>query len=90
MAALSQFAVNITLSASVTNPINSSTFNCISPWGSSGPCATIEEAVGKVFGGEGGTQWGGRMGAYLASQTLNGASGTGATAFSTANIVGQP
>lgn len=88
MAALSQFAINITLSASVTNPINSATFNAIAPWGSSGPCATMQEAIEKVVGGEGGSQYGGRMGAYFSAQTLNGASGSGATAFSAANQVG--
>lgn len=88
MAALSSFAINVVLSGSVTNPINSTSFQLITPWGKSPVCATLLEAVNAVFEGKGGNQWSGRMGSYFLAQTLNGATGTGATAFLNANEVG--
>jgi hypothetical protein len=89
MAALSQFAININLSASVTNPINSTTFQAVAPWGQSSKRATLEEAIFDIVT-RCGSQQGGVMGAYMNSQTLNGASGSGATAYSSANEVGVP
>lgn len=88
MAALSSFAINVVLSGSVANPINSTTFQLITPWGKSPVCATLLEAVNAVFEGKGGSQWTGRMGSYFSAQTLNGASGSGPAAFTAANEVG--
>lgn len=88
MAALSNFAITIQLSGSVTNPINSTSFQAITPWGKSGVCATVQEAISQVFEGKAGNQWSGRMGAYFSAQTLYGASGSGPTGYTAATEVG--
>lgn len=88
MAAISSFAINVVLSGSVTNPINSTSFQLITPWGKSPVCATLLEAVNAVFEGKAGNQWSGRMGSFFSAQTLNGASGSGPAAYTVANEVG--
>ena len=89
MAALTQFAINVTLSGSVTNPINSATFTAIAPWGKSSARATLREALHDIAD-RCGTENSGVMGAYMLNQTTNGTSGSGATAFTNANEVGIP
>jgi hypothetical protein len=87
MANLSNFAVTIQLSGSVANPNNSVTFQCIAPWGQTVPCYNLQEALNDIFFGKGGSQWSGKMGQYFAAQTLNGATGTGPTGFTSANAI---
>ena len=89
MAALSSFGITVLLSASVTNPINSTSFQVVTPWGKSSVRATLREAWYDVMDRTGGQQ-GGVQGAYMNSQTLNGATGTGPTGFTNANEVGIP
>lgn len=88
MAALSSFGITVVLSGSVANPANSTSFQIVTPWGKSGVCATLQEAVTQVFEGKGGNPWTGRMGAFFQSQTLNGASGSGPAGYTAANEVG--
>lgn len=89
MANLSSFAINVVLSGSVANPINSTSFQVIAPWGKSAVCATMGEAISAVFEGKAGSMYAGKMGQYFTAQTLNGASGSGPAAFTAANEVGQ-
>lgn len=89
MAALTQFGINVLLSASVTNPINSTSFQVVTPWGKSSARPTLREALHDIADRCGNEQTG-VMGAYLASQTLNGATGSGATTYANANEIGIP
>lgn len=89
MANLSSFGVTVLLSGSVPNPANSATFQIVAPWGKSGQCANIMEAIAQVFEGKAGNMHTGRMGAYFTAQTLNGASGSGPAGYTAANEVGN-
>lgn len=90
MAALSSFGISVILSGSVTNPINSATFQVVAPWGMSPKCATVQEAISAVFEGKGGSQYSGKMGQYFTAQTLNGATSTSPPVpYTSANEVGQ-
>lgn len=88
MANIASFAINVILSGSVANPVNSTSFQLITPWGKSPVCATLLEAVNAVFEGKGGSPYSGRMGSFFLAQTLNGASGSGPAAYTAANEVG--
>jgi hypothetical protein len=91
MANISNVGISILFSGSVANPINSATFQIVTPWGKSPVCASLQEAVSAVFEGKGGNPWTGKMGQFFLSQTLNGASTAGGpTAYFTANEVGSP
>ena len=89
MAALTSFAITIALSGSVTNPINSTSFQAIAPWGKSSVRTSPREALEDIIY-RAGNEWAGKMGQYFASQTLNGASGSGPTGYTNANEVGIP
>ncbi len=90
MAALTSFGVTVLLDQSRTNPINSLTFQVVTPWGKSSKRATLREAWYDVMDRTGGQQ-GGVQGAYLNSQTLNGAtSSSPPTPYDNANEVGIP
>lgn len=84
MANISSFAITIALSGSVANPVNSLTFQAIAPWGASdfnsNPYTAVEDVMCSF-----GNMNAGKMGAYFSSQTLNGASGSGPTGYTTAN-----
>jgi hypothetical protein len=86
MANLSTFYLQVNLSGSVAQPNNSSTFQIVAPWGASGNCYTIEEALEQVFV-KSGSRYTGRMGNYFSAQTTNGLSTT-ITGTATANDIG--
>lgn len=89
MAALTSFAITILLDQSRTNPINSLTFQAVSPWGKSAAKVNVRDALYDLCDKCGSMQ-AGVMGAYMNSQTLNGATGTGPTGFTNANEIGIP
>jgi hypothetical protein len=85
-AALSNFAITILLSGSVTNPINSTSFQAVAPWGQGQPQPSLEGALMDLLH-RGGSQYSGAMYNYFAAQTLNGATGSGPTGYTSANNV---
>jgi hypothetical protein len=89
MAAIASFGINVKLSGSVTNPINTTYYQVVAPWGQTSQRATLREALHDIADRCGAEQ-GGVMGNYLNFQTLNGASGSGATTYLTANEIGIP
>jgi hypothetical protein len=84
MAALSNFPITIVLNASVANPILATSFTAVAAWGQSTPKPTIEDAINELLH-RGGSQYSGAMYNYMSAQTLNGATGSGPTAFLSAN-----
>jgi len=89
MASLSQFGITVLLSGTVTNPRNSLTFQVVTPWGKSAQRSSLYEAWHDVIDRVGDESTG-VLGAYLTSQTLNGATGSGPTGYTNANEVGVP
>jgi hypothetical protein len=90
MAALSQFFVTVLLSGSVTNPINSTSYQVVTPWGKSPQRATLREAWNDVMDRTGGQQ-GGVQGNYMLAQTTNGlTTQSGQVTPLNANEVGIP
>jgi hypothetical protein len=92
MAALSSFGIAIMLQPSppYTNPVNAPGYIAVAPWGQSATRSTVREAVEDLIYRAGGQQ-GGVMGAYMNSQTLNGAtSSSPPTPYTSANQVGIP
>jgi hypothetical protein len=90
MANLSNIYITINLSGSVANPINSSSFQVVTPWGKSSVRSSLREAWYDVMD-RGGSEHGGVMGNYFSSQTTNGATTTGSlTVFTNANEIGIP
>jgi hypothetical protein len=89
MANLSNFYISVNLSGSVANPLNSSSFQIVTPWGQTGACSTWAEAVNQAFFRN--SQVSGRMGQYFNTQTTNGLTTSSQTVPLTANdIVGNP
>lgn len=84
MAAISSFAITIVMNASVTNPILATGFTAVAAWGQSTPKPNIEEALNELLH-RGGSQYSGPFYNYMNAQTLNGATGSGPTAFTSAN-----
>lgn len=90
MAALSQFFVTVLLSSSVTNPVNTQTYQVVTPWGKSPQRSSLREAWYDVMNRTGDEQTG-VQGAYLNSQTTNGlATQSGQVTPLNANEVGVP
>ncbi|SRR5258708_33278596 len=81
MAAISQFFITVLLSNNTgtqpagagvpTNPINSPTFQVVTPWGKSSARSSLQEAFENVMDKPGAAQ-GGFLGNYLLTQTTNG------------------
>lgn len=90
MAALSQFFVTVLLSSSVNNPVNTLTYQVVTPWGKSAQRSSLREAWYDVMNRTGDEQTG-VQGNYLNSQTTNGlTTQAGATVPLNANEVGVP
>ena len=89
MANLTQFALNVNLSGSVANPVNSLSFQVVAPWGQSSKRSSLREALEDITN-RCGTEQAGVMGNYFRAQVLNGATGSGATGYTSANEVGIP
>ena len=85
MANLSSFALTVNLSGSVANPINSNTFQIVTPWGATDVCYSWQECINQLMH-KGGSPVTGRMGQFWSAQTLNGATGSGPASYTTANI----
>jgi hypothetical protein len=89
MANLTNFYISVNLSGSVANPVNSSTFQIVTPWGQTSACYSWEEAVNQAFFRN--SRVSGRMGQYFNSQTTNGLTTGSQTVPTTANdIIGSP
>lgn len=69
---------------SITQPIQGGTFTAVAPWGQSTAKPNIEEAINELLH-RGGSQYSGAFYNYMSAQTLNGATGSGPTAFLSAN-----
>jgi hypothetical protein len=90
MAALSVFYISVSLSGTVTNPINTQTYQVITPWGKSSKRSSLREALEDITN-RCGSEQAGVMGAYLLNQTTNGLTSGGSVAVPTgANEVGIP
>lgn len=90
MAAVSQFFVTVLLSSSVTNPINTQTYQVVTPWGKSAQRSSLREAWYDVMNRTGDEQTG-VQGAYLNNQTTNGlTTQSGQVTPLNANEVGVP
>ena len=90
MAAISQIPVTILLSGSVTNPINTTTYQVVAPWGKSAQRSSLREAWYDVMNRVGDEQTG-VLGNYLNNQVTNGlTTQAGITIPLNANEVGVP
>lgn len=84
MANLSNFPITIVLNASVANPILATSFTAVAAWGQSTAKPNIEDAINELLH-RGGSQYSGPFYNYMSAQTLNGATGSGPTGFTSAN-----
>jgi|SRR5215472_7010031 len=71
LAPISSFSITVQGPTSAANPINWTAYQITAPWGKSGFCTSMAEAVQQTFFGKGGTAHSGRMGAYFSSQATN-------------------
>ena len=72
------------MNASVANPVLATSFTAVAAWGQSTAKPTIEDAINELLH-RGGSQYSGAFYNYMTAQTLNGATGSGPTAFLSAN-----
>lgn len=82
--AVQYIPITVAINASVANPILGVTFQAVAPWGQGQPQPTIEAALNDLLH-RGGSQYSGAFYNYMAATTLNGATGSGPTCYTSAN-----
>lgn len=69
---------------SVANPILGTSFQAVAPWGQGQPQPSIDAALNDLMF-RGGSQYSGAFYNYMSASTLNGATGSGPTCYTSAN-----
>ena len=85
MANLSSFNLTVNLSGSVANPINSNTYQIVTPWGATDVCYSWQQCLNQLCG-KGGSIHSGRMGQFWNAQITNGLTTSSQTAPVSANL----
>lgn len=77
--AIPNFSIAVVMTGpdTATQVGQASSYQFITPWGSSDQCVSFAECVSQLIGHKGGTPYTGRMGDFFQNGNMNGAAGRG-------------